>query len=81
MLAVINQMTVIMKTWSICLSTTKELAAIYKVSERIMRNYIKRFAKEIGPRVGYYWTINQVEMIIRLLGPPPDIKVIYPNEQ
>lgn len=54
--------------------TTKELADIYQVSEKIIRQWLVPFEKEIGKKQGWYYTPKQSEIIFAKLGIP---QVIY----
>lgn len=48
----------------------KELAALYSISRKTLKRWLKPFEKEIGERVGYYYTIPQVQKIFAVLGLP-----------
>jgi hypothetical protein len=48
----------------------KELAGFYECSLKIMRTWLKPFEKEIGPRIGHYYTPKQVKVIFENLGIP-----------
>ncbi len=50
--------------------SVKELIALYGVCARTVRNWIKSFKEELGDRHGNYYTVAQVELIYRKLGPP-----------
>lgn len=50
--------------------TTKELSALYRVTERTFNKWTEKFADELGPKVGNYYNINQVEIIFQRLGTP-----------
>lgn len=67
-----------MKTWVIQPCTTKHLAAIYDVSYKVFRGHLKPFLKEIGKKMGHYFTMKQVMLIIERLGIPPYVELIYP---
>jgi len=49
-----------------------ELAALYNVARSTMRRWLKPLLAEIGERLGHYYTIKQVKIIISRLGPPPE---------
>ncbi len=66
-----------MNTWNVQPANTKQLAALYEVTTRIFRKWIKPFSNEIGERTGIYFTVRQVELIIDKLGLPPRIEIIY----
>jgi len=48
----------------------KELAAIFQVSESTFRRWLARCRDEIGPLVGHYYSIPQVQIIFRIYGWP-----------
>jgi hypothetical protein len=48
----------------------KELAALYCISPKTFRRWMRPFEHEIGKRVGYYYSIPQVRKIFSLLGLP-----------
>lgn len=50
--------------------TTKELAVIYEVDDRTFKRWIEPHYLAIGPKVGHFYTINQVEIIFEKLGRP-----------
>lgn len=70
-----------MKSWSVKHATARELASLYQVSYHIFKSHVKPFTTEIGKRIGHYYTVNQVIIIIRKLGPPPDTDIAFPGEQ
>ncbi len=47
-----------------------ELAVLYGVSNRTIKNWIKPFQNLIGKKVGRYYTIPQVKIILFNLGLP-----------
>ena len=51
-------------------STKKEMAAIYGVSVRTFNSWIKPFEEKVGEKRGRYYTVNQVVIIIEVLGLP-----------
>lgn len=51
-------------------STLTELAAIYQVDRRTFRKWLRPFLSEIGERVGRYYTVRQVQLIMQMLGTP-----------
>lgn len=69
-----------MKSWSVRPATARELARLYQVSYHIFKSHLKPFADEIGRRIGHYYTVKQVIIIINKLGPPPEIDIDYPRE-
>jgi hypothetical protein len=48
----------------------KELSALYNISYKTLKKWLKPFDKELGERIGYYYTIPQVRKIFSLLGFP-----------
>lgn len=66
-----------MKTWMVKASTIKELSALYKITPKVFKRWIGVFEHEIGKRVGLYYTAAQVLIIVKRLGPPPDVEVIF----
>ena len=50
--------------------TKKELAAIYKITPRSFSTWIKPFTQLIGLKIGKYYNIHQVKIIIDKLGFP-----------
>lgn len=50
--------------------TTKELAAIYDISDKTFYKWILPFKEEIGIKRGRFYNINQVRIIIDKLGIP-----------
>jgi transposase-like protein len=54
--------------------STKELAAIYKVSEKTIYRWLKPFKEQIGQKNGRLYTVNQVRTIIEMIGLPGVVK-------
>lgn len=50
--------------------TTKELSALYRVTERTFTKWTESFADELGPKIGNYYNLNQVQIIFQRLGTP-----------
>jgi hypothetical protein len=50
--------------------TNKELASYYRCNVKTLRNWLRVFQPELGPRVGNYYSPKQVEIIIDKLGAP-----------
>ena len=48
----------------------KELSALYKISYKTLKKWLKPFERELGERTGYYYTIPQVRKIFEFLGFP-----------
>ena len=51
-------------------STKKELAAVYGVTVRTFNSWIQPFEEKVGEKRGRYYTVNQVVIIIEVLGLP-----------
>jgi len=69
-----------MGTWRVKMCTYKDLCALYGVSYRTIKNQLKPFLKQIGPRNGNFFSVNQVITIVDLIGPPSEVDVIYPTD-
>ncbi len=63
------------KTFYVKPYTISELAAFYKVNVRTFRKWIKNIESEIGERMGRYYTVNQVKVIIEKIGLPKSIEI------
>ncbi|MGE5518863.1 MAG: helix-turn-helix domain-containing protein [Candidatus Dadabacteria bacterium] len=50
--------------------TIKELAALYQVSIRTFRRWLRPYREEIGQRDGWFYKPSQVKTIIQMLGEP-----------
>lgn len=50
--------------------TVKQLAAIYGVSKKTFRKWVKPFSEEIGYRNGHFYSVLQLKVIISKLGAP-----------
>ncbi|HUC83476.1 MAG TPA: hypothetical protein VMR70_21365 [Flavisolibacter sp.] len=50
--------------------TVLELARLYGISDRTMKKWLVPFEAEIGSKVGYFYTIAQVQIIFQKLGTP-----------
>ena len=48
----------------------KELAAMYHVTLKTMRTWLKPFQNKVGPRIGHNYTPLQVGIIFDCLGLP-----------
>lgn len=48
----------------------KELAQLYNMSPKAFNGFIRDFEDEIGPKKGRYYTIKQVERLIKCVGLP-----------
>ena len=53
------------KTYSV-----KELAGLYNISSKTLKNWLTPFEKEIGERRGYFYYPKQVKIIFEKLGLP-----------
>jgi hypothetical protein len=49
----------------------KQLAAIYQVDYRTLKNWMKPHLEEIGEKIGYYYQSHQVKIIFTRV-PLPD---------
>ncbi|HTA27886.1 MAG TPA: hypothetical protein VK809_08860 [Bacteroidia bacterium] len=54
----------------------KDLSKLYNVHRDTLLNWLKPFQAEIGERIGYYYTIPQVEIIFKNL----DLPSIYKKQ-
>lgn len=61
--------------------TLKELASYYKVSCPTFRRWVARFQEEIGQRIGNFYTIPQVKIILEKFGIPSGKQVISPSPE
>jgi len=68
-----------MKTWAVRICNTKDLCSLYGLSYKSLKHLLKPFEKELGPKQGYLFTINQVLKILEVLGEPAEITIIYPS--
>jgi hypothetical protein len=50
--------------------THKELASLYGVSWVTLQKWLKPFEREIGHKIGHFYTTKQVEIIFEKLGWP-----------
>jgi len=53
--------------------SVKELAILYQVTPHTIRNWIKEFENELGPKVGYYYKIPQIKIIFEKLDFPGNL--------
>ena len=60
--------------------TAKQLADMYEVSLNTFKKWLKKHEDAIGPKVGHYYSIRQVQVIISRLGFPRLIKLGDWNE-
>lgn len=61
--------------------TKKELAEIYGISPRSFCTWFKKIEPQIGKKVGKYFSVNQVRLIIDKLGLPGTIREPQPVPQ
>ncbi len=50
--------------------TIKELCVLYETSVKTFRKWLKPFQDVLGVRVGWYYSVRQVELIFFRLGVP-----------
>ncbi len=50
-----------------------ELANLYGVSRRTLHKWLLPFSRELGPREGHFYNVNQVKMIFKNLNLPSKI--------
>jgi len=50
--------------------TLKQLAALYRCTERTLNKWLKQLKKDLGPRVGHFYNPKQVRVIVERLGEP-----------
>jgi hypothetical protein len=60
-----NENAIILKAYSL-----KELAHIYGIDWRTLKNWLRPFEEEIGKKEGRYYKIPQVKIIFGKLGLP-----------
>lgn len=53
--------------------TIADLSRLYGVSRNTLKAWLKPFAQQIGQRIGNYFTVAQVQVIIDKLGMPSEI--------
>jgi hypothetical protein len=53
----------------------KELAKLYGTCGKTLKKWIEPYKDEIGPRIGYFYTINQVGIIFKNLNPPSFLNI------
>jgi len=66
---------ILLKSYSIT-----ELAELYQRSIKSMKTWLKPLQKEIGPRMGHFYTPKQVKIIFEELGIPGEAHVIPDSE-
>ena len=50
--------------------TLKEIASLYCVSKITFKKWLKPFEKEIGVRIGHFYSVKQIKIILDKLGMP-----------
>ena len=50
--------------------TLSQLAKIYGVEQRTIQKWLTKHTEDIGEKVGRYFTIPQVKIILKILGLP-----------
>jgi hypothetical protein len=50
--------------------TIKELCGLYGVTDKVLRKWLRPFKSQIGERLGWYYTVLQVETIFNYIGFP-----------
>jgi transposase len=57
-------------TFSLKPYSVKQLAEIYGVSTKTFRRWLSPYKEEVGEKLGYFYTITQVQRILHFLGIP-----------
>lgn len=60
--------------------TQKELCAIYGLSAKTFRKWIRAMDDKIGKPTGYYYSIEQVKIIFTVLQLPTTVTIVKENE-
>jgi len=69
-----------MKTWIVRPCTARELAELYQLSYKVFKRHLGPHLTKIGPRNGRFYLVNQVILIIDVMGlPPGDVEIIFPK--
>jgi len=66
-----------MKNWQLKAATTKELASLYGMERKAMGRLFRHYESSIGKRIGYFWKVQQILLLIENIGPPPNVRVTY----
>jgi hypothetical protein len=53
--------------------TLKEIASLYCVSKLTFKKWLKPFEKDIGDRIGHFYSVKQIKIILDKLGTPDGI--------
>ena len=51
----------------------KQIASLYCISKKTFKIWLKPFEKEIGNRVGHFYSVKQIKIIFEKLGTPDGI--------
>lgn len=51
----------------------KQIASLYCVSKQTFKLWLKPFEKEIGKRIGHFYSVKQIKIILEKLGTPDGI--------
>lgn len=54
--------------------TLKQIASLYCVSNQTFKIWLKPFEKEIGKRIGHFYSVKQIKIILEKLGTPDGIE-------
>lgn len=66
--------------WIVKPCKARELSKLYKISYKVFKRHLEPHLEKIGPRIGHFYMMNQVIMIINILGVPPfGVNLIYPQ--
>jgi hypothetical protein len=68
-----NQQTNMPRTIFIKPYTAKDMSALLHVTPRVFKRLIAPLEEELGIRRGRYFTVKQVELIVREIGLPHDL--------
>jgi hypothetical protein len=51
----------------------KQIASLYCVSKQTFKIWLKPFEKEIGKRIGHFYSVKQIKIILEKLGTPDGV--------
>jgi hypothetical protein len=54
--------------------TLKQIAGLYCVSKQTFKIWLKPFEKEIGKRIGHFYSVKQIKIILEKLGTPDGVE-------
>jgi len=57
----------------------KNLAAIFDVNSQTLKRWIRNYETELGPKLGKYYSIQQVECLITKIGLPKKLVIQLPD--